>query len=65
MMGVRQVIERSMELEAIALASRESSPEIDGFNKIREKDGLKAALTWNADRFVVEDAWFKKSRERG
>ena len=65
MMGVRQVIERSMELEAIALASRESSPEIDEFNSIREKDGLKAALSWNAERFVDEDAWFKKSRERG
>ena len=65
MMGVRQVIERSMELEAIALASRESSPEIDEFNAIREKDGLKAALSWNAERFVDEDAWFKKSRERG
>ena len=65
MMGVRQVIERSMELEAIALASRESSPEIDEFNAIREKDGLKTALSWNAERFVDEDAWFKKSRERG
>lgn len=65
MMGVRQVIERSMELEAIALASRESSSEIDEFNSIREKDGLKAALSWNAQRFVDEDAWFKKSRERG
>ncbi len=65
MMGVRQVIERSMELEAIALASRESSPEIDEFNAIREKDGLKAALSWNAERFVDEDAWFKESRERG
>ncbi len=65
MMGVRQVIERSMELEAIALASRESSSEIDEFNSIREKDGLKAALSWNAERFVDEDAWFKKSRERG
>ena len=65
MMGVRQVIERSMELEAIALASRESSTEIDEFNSIREKDGLKTALSWNAERFVDEDAWFKKSRERG
>lgn len=65
MMGVRQVIERSMELEAIALASRESSSEIDEFNSIHEKDGLKAALSWNAERFVDEDAWFKKSRERG
>ena len=65
LMGVRQVVERSMELEAIALASADSSPEIDEFNKIREKDGLKAALTWNAARFADEDAWFKKSRERG
>lgn len=65
MMGVRQVIERSMELEAIALASRESASEIDEFNSIHEKDGLKAALSWNAERFVDEDAWFKKSRERG
>ena len=65
LMGVRQVIERSLELESIALASRDSSPEIDEFNTIREKDGLKAALSWNAKRFVDEDAWFKKSRDRG
>ncbi|MEC7538525.1 MAG: enoyl-CoA hydratase/isomerase family protein [Pseudomonadota bacterium] len=65
MMGVRQVIERSMELEAIALASRDSSPEIDEFNSIRERDGLKTALSWNAERFVDEDASFKESRERG
>ncbi len=65
LMGVRQVIERSSELEAIALASADSAPEIDTFNKIREKDGLKAALSWNADRFADEDAWFKKARDRG
>ena len=65
LMGVRQVIERSLELESIALASRDSSPEIDEFNTIREKDGLKAALSRNAERFVNEDAWFKKSRDRG
>ena len=65
LMGVRQVVERSMELEAIALASTDSSPEIEEFDNIREKDGLKAALSWNADRFAEEDAWFKKSRERG
>jgi enoyl-CoA hydratase len=64
LMGVRQVVERSMELEAIALASADSSPEIDEFNKIRESEGLKAALSWNAARFADEDAWFKKSRER-
>jgi enoyl-CoA hydratase len=65
LMGVRQVMQRSMELEAIALASADSSPEIDEFSKIREKDGLKAALSWNAARFTDEDAWFKKSRDRG
>ncbi|MBT4686938.1 MAG: enoyl-CoA hydratase/isomerase family protein [Rhodospirillaceae bacterium] len=64
LMGVRQVVERSKELEAIALASADSSPEIDEFNKIRAKDGLKAALSWNAARFTEEDAWFKTSRER-
>ena len=64
LMGVRQVLERSMELEAIALASTDSSPEIAEFNKIREQDGLKAALSWNAARFTEEDAWFNKSRER-
>jgi enoyl-CoA hydratase/carnithine racemase len=65
LMGVRQVIERSMELEAMALASTDTSPEIAEFNEIRRKDGLKAALSWNAARFEDEDAWFKKSRERG
>lgn len=65
LMGVRQVIERSFELEAIALASADSAPEIETFNTIRDKDGLKAALSWNADRFADEDAWFKKARERG
>ena len=64
LMGVRQVIERSMELEAIALASPGSSPEISEFNSIRDRDGLKAALAWNAARFADEDAWFKQSRER-
>ena len=65
LMGVRQVIERSMELEAIALASADTQPEIEEFNKIRNADGLKAALSWNAERFSEEDAWFKKSRDRG
>ena len=64
LMGVRQVLERSLELEAMALASADSSPEIEEFENIREKDGLKAALDWNADRFAEEDSWFRKSRER-
>jgi len=65
MMGIRQVIDRSMELEAIALASTDTAPEIAEFDQIRDKDGLKAALSWNAARFADEDAWFKKDRERG
>ncbi len=64
LMGVRQVVERSMELEVVALASGSTTPEIEEFNKIRQSDGLKAALSWNAARFEEEDAWFKKSRER-
>lgn len=64
LMGVRQVIDRSMELEAIALASPDASPEIKEFDRIREQDGLKAALSWNAERFTEEDAWFKTSRKR-
>ncbi len=65
LMGIRQVVERSLELEAIVLASAEDSPEIEAFNAIRNRDGLKAALSWNAARFEEEDAWFKRDRERG
>ncbi|MDG2261763.1 MAG: enoyl-CoA hydratase/isomerase family protein [Actinomycetota bacterium] len=64
LMGVRQVIERSMELEVIALNSPGSSPEIDEFHAIRDRDGLKAALSWSSARFADEDAWFKESRDR-
>ena len=64
LMGVRQVIDRSLELETIALAGSDASPEIATFNNIRKEKGLKAALSWNAERFSQEDAWFKKSRAR-
>ena len=59
LMGVRQVIDRSMELEALALVSPGSSPEIDTFDELRRTKGLKAALAWNAERFVDEDSWFR------
>ena len=62
LMGIRQVIERSMELEAIALSSASDSPEIEKFNSVREKNGLKAALEWNAARFAEEDAWFRGNK---
>ena len=64
LMGVRQVIERSLELESIALASADSSPEIAAFNEVRKRDGLKAALAGSAARFDEEDAWFKAARKR-
>ena len=64
LMGIRQVIERSMELEAATLASTGAAPEIDEFNRIRKEQGLKAALSWNAARFSAEDGWFKGARKR-
>lgn len=62
LMGIRQVIERSMELEAIVLASASDSPEIEKFNSVRDKNGLKAALDRNAARFAEEDAWFRGNK---
>ena len=58
------VKERSMELEAIAHASEDDSPEIERFNAIRQESGLKAALNWNAERFADNDAWFRSRKER-
>jgi enoyl-CoA hydratase/carnithine racemase len=65
LMGVRQVLERSLELEANVMASPDSSPEIQEYNAKRSEGGLKAALQWNAARFEDEDAWFRDSRKRG
>ena len=65
LMGVRQVIDRSMELEAVALMSPKSSPEIAEFEKLRFEEGLNAALAWNAARFEDEDAWHRGSKKRG
>ncbi len=65
LMGVRQVIDRSMELEAVALVSPRSSPEIEHFEKLRAKEGLNAALAWNAARFEEEDAWFRGAKKSG
>ncbi|MGF1595688.1 MAG: enoyl-CoA hydratase/isomerase family protein [Acidimicrobiales bacterium] len=62
LMGVRQVIDRSMELEAVALTSPGSSPEIEEFERLRAAEGLNAALRWNAARFEREDAWFRERR---
>jgi enoyl-CoA hydratase len=62
LMGVRQVIDRSMELEAVALTSGESSPEIEKFDELRAEEGLNAALKWNAARFEAEDEWHRGGR---
>jgi enoyl-CoA hydratase/carnithine racemase len=56
LMGVRQVLERSLELEAMAMASE--------YQSILAEEGLNAALKWNANRFEAEDAWFKGDRKR-
>lgn len=63
LMGVRQVIERSQELQALGMTSPDSSPEIKTFNELRRDEGLNAALAWNAERFTEEDAWFKQPRD--
>jgi hypothetical protein len=49
-------MERSSELEAIILASPNSSSEISEYNKIQQDQGLKAALNWVHGRFTEEDA---------
>ena len=64
MMNIRSVVDRSMELEAVSLASSGSLAEISEFNRLRQEQGLKAALDWNAARFAEEDAWWKERRKR-
>jgi len=64
LMNVRLVLERSSELEAMAMTSPGSTPEIEQYNEIRRADGLKAALSWNAARFAEEDAWYREARAR-
>ena len=63
-MNLRGVIERSHELEAIVNNSPDSLPELQEYRTIRQEQGLNAALSWNAQRFLEEDAWFRSARER-
>ncbi len=63
-MNIRAVIERSSELEAIVNNSPNSLPELAEYRTIRQEQGLNAALSWNAQRFVEEDSWFRAARER-
>lgn len=64
LMNIHSALERSGELESIVASSPESSPEIAEYRRIKEEQGLKAALAWSSARFSEEDAWFKKSRRR-
>jgi len=64
MMNIRSVVDRSSELEAVCLASSGSLAEISEFNRLRQEQGLKADLDWNAARFAEEDAWWKEHRKR-
>ncbi len=64
LMNIRQVIERSSELEAACLASMGSLPEVEKFWRLREEQGLKAAFDWNSERFAEEDAWWKEKRRK-
>ena len=64
MMNIRSVMERSCELEASCQTNFKSLPEVEEFQKIRQKQGLNAALKWNSVRFSEEDAWWKKARKK-
>jgi enoyl-CoA hydratase len=64
LMNIRQVIERSSELEAACLASMGSLPEVEKFWRLRQEQGLKAAFDWNSERFAEEDAWWKEKRRK-
>ena len=63
LMNIRSVIDRSMELEAACQASSESLPEMSEFFKITDEKGLKAAMTWNSQRFAEEDAWWRNRKK--
>jgi len=64
LMNIRLAMERSSELEAMVAASLESSPEVAEYQRIAQKQGLKAALAWSSARFAEEDAWFKEPRRK-
>ena len=64
LMNIRQVMERSSELEASCLTSLKSLPEVAQFQKIREEQGLNAAIKWNNARFAEEDGWWKKAKKK-
>jgi len=64
LMNIRQVMERSSELEAACMASPASLPEVEEFERLRRDQGLKAALDWNSARFVEEDAWWKEAKKK-
>ncbi len=58
LMGFPSVLDRSREIEAIGNTSPKSIPELAAYQKIREKEGVTAALMWRKNRFIEEDAWW-------
>ena len=65
LMGIREVLERTQELEATALSSTGASvPEIGKFKEITAEQGLKAALKYRQDRFAEEDRWWKERLQK-
>ncbi len=65
LMGIRQAIEHSDELESISYCGMARPiPEREEFQRIRKDKGLKAALGWRNSRFAEEDAWWKERRKK-
>ncbi len=65
LMGIRQVLERTQELEATTLASTEASvPEIGKFKKLSREQGLGAALSYRKGKFEEEDRWWKERLQK-
>ena len=64
LMNVRLVMERSSELEAACLASPGSLPEVAEFQRLKQEQGLKAALEWSSARFGEEDAWWVERKRK-
>jgi hypothetical protein len=51
-------------MEAACSSSPGSLPEVAEFQRIKNKEGLGAALKWNSERYAEEDAWWKEVRKK-
>jgi len=58
LMNMRIAHERADENEVLPWVCPESYPIAHEFTKLREQEGLKAALDWRRKRFAEEDAWW-------